>query len=216
MFTGIVEEIGEILKIQPQSSGARITIGCRKVLEDLQIGASISVSGTCLSATQLSARGFSADLSRETLDRTSLGSLTEGARVNLERPLQVGGRLGGHLVNGHVDAVGAVLDLPTGSVGVGNWVFSLPESLERYVVEKGSITVDGISLTVFDLSKGRFTVAIIPATTQGTNLSSKKNGDPVNLEVDILAKYVEKLLPGQKSSTGSLEKCLVEYGYIQE
>jgi len=215
MFTGIVEEVGRILNARRQGDGARITIGCRKVLEDLQPGASICTSGACLTANEIGKDRFAADVSSETLQRTCLGTLQAGAKVNLERAMQPQGRLGGHLMNGHVDGVGRVLSVPAGSP-TGHWEFSLPEGLERYVVEKGSIAVDGISLTVAGLAPGRFSVAIIPTTASETNLSEKRAGDPVNLEVDILAKYVEKLLSPGQSEAGrrTLARALEEYEYL--
>jgi riboflavin synthase len=215
MFTGIIEEVGRILSLRRQGDGARVSLGCRKILDDLQLGASVCVSGICLTATETGPDRFSADVSAETLSRTSLGSLSAGAAVNLERAMQPQGRLGGHLMNGHVDSVGRVLGVPAGG-GPGTWEFSLPEELGRYVVEKGSIAVDGISLTVAGLAAGRFSVAIIPATVSGTNLGEKRVGDPVNLEVDILAKYVENLLSNRQTGAepGTLARTLEEYEYL--
>ncbi len=207
--------MGKILRLQPSGEGARAVIGCRRVLEDLRLGDSICVSGVCLTAVEKGTSSFSADVSAETLRRSWLAGAKAGQAVNLERAMAAGGRLGGHLVNGHVDGVGQVLQAPSGERG-GEWWFSLPEALERYVVEKGSIAVDGISLTVAGLQPGKFSVAIIPATVRETNLKTRKTGDPVNLEVDILAKYVEKLLSAQMASSGSgsLSRTLSEFGYL--
>jgi len=215
MFTGIVEEVGEILRLQPFGEGARAVIGCRRVVEDLQLGDSICVSGVCLTAVEKGSNSFTADVSAETLRRSWLAQAKSGQAVNLERAMAAGGRLGGHLVNGHVDGIGQVLQAPSGARG-GEWWFSLPVALERYVVEKGSIAVDGISLTVAGLQPGKFSVAIIPATVRETNLKTRKTGDLVNLEVDILAKYVEKLLSAQMAAagSGSLSKTLSEFGYL--
>jgi len=217
MFTGIIEEIGAIRSLRLQGQGGRIAIACRKVLENLRPGDSVCVSGVCLTATEIERDGFAADVSAETLRRTYFGTLGAGAMVNLERSVQPQGRLGGHIVNGHVDDVGRVLALPSGG-RVGDWIFSLPKALERYMVEKGSIAVDGVSLTIAGLSPGRFSVAIIPATVAATNLKDKRVGDPVNLEVDILAKYVEKLLSaGQYPAAGGrLAETLEKYGYLAE
>lgn len=207
--------MGEILRFQPSGDGARAVIGCRQVVEDLRLGDSICVSGICLTAVEKGRASFAADVSAETLRRSWLARAEAGDRVNLERAMAAGGRLGGHLVNGHVDGVGQVLQAPSGDRS-GEWRFSLPEALERYVVEKGSIAVDGISLTVAGLQPGKFSVAIIPATVRETNLKTRKAGDPVNLEVDILAKYVEKLLSAQLAAagSGSLFKTLSEFGYL--
>lgn len=214
MFTGIVEEVGRIESLRPQSAGGRLRVACRAVLEDLRPGASVCVNGTCLTATEVGPSFFEADVSAETLSRTSLGSLRQGAGVNLERALSAQGRLGGHLVNGHVDGLGRVVSIPSGG-GAGEWSFSLPDALARYVVEKGSIAVDGISLTVARLLPGKFSVAIIPMTVSVTNLGEKRVGDPVNLEVDILAKYVENLLfCGRPAATGMLAETLEKYGYL--
>jgi len=201
MFTGIVEELGTVRAITPNAGGARLEIVAKTVLEDAALGASIAVNGCCLTVVELLDDGWAADAVTETLDRTSLGSLTAGDPVNLERPVRLADRLGGHVVQGHVDAVGelhARQALPDGSTRM---TFTAPESVLRYVVEKGSITVDGISLTVAglddragDAGSGTFTVAVIPHTLSVTTLGAKQPGDPVNLEADVLAKYVERLL----------------------
>jgi riboflavin synthase len=201
MFTGIVEELGAVRAITPNAGGARIEIQAKLVLEDAELGASIAVNGCCLTVVELLDDGWAADAVTETLDRTSLGSLSAGDPVNLERPVRLADRLGGHLVQGHVDGVGALharVALPDGSTRM---TFTVPAGLLRYVVEKGSITVDGISLTVAALDDdsrgqqgGSFDVAVIPHTLAVTTLGTKQPGDPVNLEVDVLAKYVERLL----------------------
>jgi riboflavin synthase len=201
MFTGIVEELGAVRAITPNAGGARIEIQAKLVLEDAELGASIAVNGCCLTVVELLDDGWAADAVTETLDRTSLGSLSAGDPVNLERPVRLADRLGGHVVQGHVDGVGALharVALPDGSTRM---TFTVPAGLLRYVVEKGSITVDGISLTVAALDDdsrgqqvGSFDVAVIPHTLAVTTLGTKQPGDPVNLEVDVLAKYVERLL----------------------
>jgi riboflavin synthase len=196
MFTGIVEELGTVRSITPNEGGARIEITATRVLDDADLGASIAVNGCCLTVVALHPDHWAADAVTETLDRTSLGSLRAGDPVNLERPVRLADRLGGHVVQGHVDAVGtltASAPLPDGSTRM---TFAAPAAVLRYVVEKGSITVDGISLTVaaLDDADDTFTVAVIPHTLAVTTLGARQPGDPVNLEVDVLAKYVERLL----------------------
>jgi riboflavin synthase len=196
MFTGIVEELGTVRSVTPNEGGARIEITATRVLDDADLGASIAVNGCCLTVVALHPDHWAADAVTETLDRTSLGSLRAGDPVNLERPVRLADRLGGHVVQGHVDAVGtltASAPLPDGSTRM---TFAAPAAVLRYVVEKGSITVDGISLTVaaLDDADDTFTVAVIPHTLAVTTLGARQPGDPVNLEVDVLAKYVERLL----------------------
>lgn len=194
MFTGIVEERGKVEAFDRHKSGARLLIGCDRVLSDMTLGASIAVNGVCLTAVDIRADGFSADLSPETLDRTSLGDLHPGARVNLERPLSLQARLGGHLVQGHVDGTGTLEGLRP--LGEGNWELAVrvPKELDRFLVYKGSITIDGISLTIASIDSGLVKVAIIPHTYQVTNLSSRRTGDRVNIECDMIARYVARLL----------------------
>ena len=191
MFTGIVEEVGRVTA----AGGRRLEVACG--FADLDIGDSIAVNGVCLTVMELDDRGdmrsFAAELSEETLARTSLGTLAEGSPVNLERPVPVGGRLGGHVVQGHVDGTGLVRALDPHEGSVVMWI-EAPEALRRYLVEKGSVAVDGVSLTVAGLREDAFSVALIPHTLTATTLQSKVPGDVVNLEVDILAKYVESLL----------------------
>jgi riboflavin synthase len=193
MFTGIVEEIGRVHELARVHGTARLAVACGRVLDGVAVGDSIAVNGCCLTVTDLSGAGFVADLMGETLDRTALGDLAPGAPVNLERALAAGERLGGHLVQGHVDGVGAIAALEAH----GGWTtmtVTLPEGLERYVAERGSIAVDGTSLTVTSVERSAFSVGLIPHTLSATALGSRRLGDRVNLEVDILAKYVERLL----------------------
>lgn len=189
MFTGIVEEAGEVL-----STGPRLRIGCRRVLEDASLGASIAVNGVCLTALALQPGSFEADLSPETLRRTNLGDLDAGAVVNLERPVSPSGRLSGHIVQGHIDGTGEVLALEP--LGNDNWWLRVrvPAELDRYLVYKGSVCLDGISLTIAEIKDGVLAATIIPHTIQATNLRTRQPGDRVNIECDILAKHVEKLL----------------------
>jgi len=195
MFTGIVEGTGTVaaLAAAADGSGARLEVEAPWLAGELRLGESVAVNGCCVTVAEPAAAGFAADLVAETLRRTALGGLAAGARVNLERPLALGGRLGGHLVQGHVDAVAKVLDRTT--VGEGEEVrVELPEDLERYVVEKGSIAVDGVSLTVAGVGPGWFSVALVPHTLEVTTLGDRRPGDPVQLEVDVVAKYVERLV----------------------
>lgn len=187
MFTGIVESAGSVVEVTLQ----RLRIAAR--FENLRLGESIAVNGVCLTVTTWTDGHFVADVSEETQRRTSLGSLSPGDPVNLERAMPADGRFGGHIVQGHVDGVGkvAALDQLAGSLEM---TFELPPELERYLVEKGSVTVEGVSLTVATLGNGRFSVSLVPHTLASTTFGSRRVGDPVNLEVDILAKYVERLL----------------------
>ena len=201
MFTGIVEEMGEVVALDTVGSAARLTVRGPLVTTDAVHGASIAVNGCCLTVVALAAGSFTADVMLETLERTSLGALQVGDRVNLERPVTLATRLGGHVVQGHVDGTGTIISRTPGDqweiVRVG-----LPPGLARYVVPKGSITVDGVSLTVIEVTDDSLTVSLIPATLDLTTLGRKVVGDPVNLEVDVLAKYVERLL-GARLTEGS-------------
>jgi riboflavin synthase len=197
MFTGIVEELGEVVCVEEQAGAARLTIRGPMVVTDARLGDSIAVNGVCLTVVDTDGASFTADVMAETLHRSSLGALRAGSPVNLERPVTLATRLGGHLVQGHVDGTGEILRRTPAE----HWDLvriALPVALARYVVEKGSITVDGVSLTVFEVGDDWFTVSLIPTTLDLTTLGSKGPGDPVNLEVDIVAKYVEKLM-GERS-----------------
>ncbi len=192
MFSGIFEELG-VVGLQ---SGARLSICCSHVLSDLTVGASIAVNGVCVTAVDVRPEGFSADLSPETLQRSSLGELKLGDRVNLERPVSLQTRLSGHIVQGHVDGTGVIEALR--ELGGGNWelVVRVPKELDKFLVYKGSITVDGISLTIASVQDGLVKVAIIPHTYEVTNLAGRKAGDRVNIECDVIAKHVARLLEG--------------------
>jgi len=193
VFTGIVEELGEIIGKTDGPESAVLEIRGPLVVSDAAHGSSIAVNGVCLTVVDLKDDAFTADVMRETLDRSSLGALEPGSRVNLERPVRLQDRLGGHLVQGHVDGVGAIVE----RVPSEKWEIvrvSLPETLSRYVVEKGSITVDGVSLTVVEAAPDSFTISLIPTTLELTTLGRKGPGDPVNLEVDVVAKYVERMI----------------------
>ncbi|MEU2131675.1 riboflavin synthase [Streptomyces sp. NPDC018352] len=193
MFTGIVEELGEVTAVEKLADASRFRLRGPVVTEGAKHGDSIAVNGVCLTVVDLGDGEFTADVMAETLNRSSLGALDTGSRVNLERPMAVGGRLGGHIVQGHVDGTGHIVERRISE----NWEIvkvSLPADLSRYVVEKGSITVDGVSLTVVDAGPDYFTISLIPTTLALTTLGIKEPGDPVNLEVDVIAKYVERLL----------------------
>ncbi|MET7418292.1 riboflavin synthase [Dactylosporangium sp. NPDC005555] len=193
MFTGIIEELGTVVAIDPLGDSARLSIRGATVTSDAAHGDSISVNGVCLTVVDNAGGVFTADVMGESLDRSTLGSLAAGSPVNLERAATMATRLGGHVVQGHVDGVGTVLSRESGD----QWetvTFSLPPQLARYVVEKGSITVDGISLTVMAITDDTFSVGLIPTTLKLTTLGARGVGEKVNLEVDIMAKYVEKLL----------------------
>lgn len=202
MFTGIVEEIGTIRSIQPGSKSVRIAIEADVVLEGTKLGDSIATNGVCLTVTQLDARCFWADVMPETLKRSSLGSLRTGSPVNLERALRWDGRLGGHLVSGHIDGTGRLIAMDTDDNAVW-YTIAVDDRLLRYVVEKGSVALDGVSLTVADVGRDYFRVSLIPHTRQITALGSKRIGDCLNIEVDIIAKYVEKLF-GPRTGTSGL------------
>lgn len=191
MFTGLIEEVGRIVQPAP-----RLRIACRRVLGDLREGDSVSVSGACLTALAVDSSGFAADVARETMKRTSLGDRAPGDPVNLERAVRADQRLGGHIVQGHVDAAGEMVSLD--SLGGGNWWLKvrIPEELDRYVVFKGSIALDGISLTVAAVQNCIVGVTVIPHTFENTSLSSLQPGSRMNIEVDLIAKYLEKLAHG--------------------
>ncbi|HEY8987166.1 MAG TPA: riboflavin synthase, partial [Streptomyces sp.] len=193
MFTGIVEELGEITAVENLGDASRFRLRGPVVTDGAKHGDSIAVNGVCLTVVEHEGDEFTADVMAETLDRSSLGALAVGSRVNLERPMALGARLGGHIVQGHVDGTGQILARTPSE----NWEIvkiSLPAEITRYVVEKGSITVDGISLTVVEAGADFFTVSLIPTTLALTTLGLKQPGDPVNLEVDVIAKYVERLV----------------------
>ena len=193
MFTGIVEEMGVIRSIRRGAHSAVLSIGAETVLSDLKIGDSVAVNGVCLTATTVDAGGFTADVMHETLNRSSLGALVPGSPVNLERAMAANGRFGGHMVAGHIDGTGTITARRRDDNAVWYTVSADP-SLLRYIVEKGSIAIDGISLTVASVETDRFSVSVIPHTAAVTVLGRKRPGDIVNLETDLIGKYVEKLL----------------------
>lgn len=199
MFTGIVEQLGEVLRLEWHGEGGVLEVRCPPIAADVREGDSVAVNGACLTVVRTDGEAFAADVMKETFDRTSLGTLTPGAPVNLERAATLATRLGGHLVQGHVDGVGTVRARTPGD----RWedlTVALPPRLVRYVAEKGSIAVDGVSLTVVSVTDdpAEFTVSLIPATLERTTLGRRAVGDLVNLEVDVVAKYVERLLAGDR------------------
>lgn len=193
MFTGIIEEIGTIQSIQQGEKSSRLTIVAKKVVGDLKYGDSVATNGVCLTVCEMHGNTFTADVMAQTLRNSSLGSLRIGSRVNLERALQLSTRLGGHLVSGHIDCQGEIVSIH--NEDIARWVeIKIPQDLMRYLVEKGSVAIDGISLTVAKLTPTTFSVSTIPVTQEDTTLAEKKIGDKVNIELDILAKYTERLL----------------------
>jgi riboflavin synthase len=201
MFTGIVVEVGTVTSRQPTPTGARLAVAARTVLDDLSEGDSVAINGACMTAIDIGPEGFAVDVVHESLGRTNLGDLTEGASVNLERPLAASGRLDGHFVQGHVDGVGTVVACSGGDEV--RMRIEVPADLAPYMVEKGSVTVDGVSLTITDVAAGDdevqwFEVALIPHTLEVTVLGSRDVGSRVNIEVDVLAKYVERVMEARR------------------
>lgn len=210
MFTGIIEEKGTVERVTRGERSCRLTIRAGKIFDDLKTGDSVAVNGVCLTAAELGADTFTADVMAETMRRTSLDRLMPGSSVNLERAMQLGGRFGGHIVSGHIDGTGTILSMTREDNAV--WIrIAADNSIMRYIVEKGSVALDGISLTVAEVSRGGFAVSIIPHTASETTLLERKTGDKINIECDIIGKYVEKLsIP---SSGGITEEFLMKYGF---
>ena len=215
MFTGIVEEVGKVTKIETTSGTRKLTVASKQLSKELKMGDSIAVSGVCLTAVRIQPGvSFGADLADETWNVTSFSRIAEGAEINLELPMKADGRFGGHVVQGHVDGCGKFMGLEPISGAQDYWLhIELPPEMTKYVVHKGSISVEGISLTVAKIEGRQLTIAIIPHTTEATNLKSLKLGDPVNLETDIIAKYVEKMMGGERVQ-GALDlDALVSQGF---
>jgi riboflavin synthase len=214
MFTGIIEELGQVTAIDINGQSRRLTVASSSLLKELKQGDSISVSGVCLTAVDISSNSFTCDLAQETWLRTSFSRLKPNAQVNLELPMRANGRFDGHVVQGHVDGIGTVISLEHVADG-SDYVLqiSVPSELTRYIVAKGSLAIEGISLTVAAIDGTNVTVAIIPHTAEVTNLRSLKPGDPVNLEVDVIAKYVEKMLGAEKSKSSITIEKLVRAGF---
>lgn len=210
MFTGIIEEVGTVERLERRSTGGRLKVRCRSVLENLKEGSSLAVNGVCLTAVGPPAGVFVADISPETLRRSNLGDLRPGALVNLERPLTPSGRLDGHIVQGHVDATGEVVELR--QAGESDWLLAVrfPSELAPFLVPKGSVALDGISLTIAEMEGDVIRVAVIPYTYRNTNLRARRRGDRINIECDILAKYVLKKLEWLRAPSGSSISALLE------
>ncbi len=214
MFTGLIEEVGKVTSIKEIAGKRRLMIAAREVTKELKKGDSVAVSGGCLTAIDITPNAFGADLAEETWVRTSFSRIKEGAVVNLELPMRADGRMGGHIVQGHVDGTGTFVGLDKIPGGEDYWLhIEVPPELERYIVFKGSIAIEGISLTVARIEGKRMTIAIIPHTYEMTNVHSLRPGDPVNLETDIIAKYVEKLLGGERVSGAISLETLVAQGF---
>ena len=219
MFTGIVEEVGKVVRIEQHGENRRITIEAVNTPKELGTGHSVAVSGVCLTALDIKPKSFCADLAPETWVRTSFSRIHEGALVNLELPMKADGRFGGHIVQGHVDGVGKVIEferiLDSEGKDSENWWLhiELPSEIEKYTVYKGSICIEGISLTVAKLEQNRCSIAIIPHTVELTNLGSLKPGDPVNLEADVIAKYVEKMMKCENPQSSLNVEELVRQGF---
>ena len=214
MFTGIIEEIGQIQAVKHGAASSRLTIQAAKILSDVHDGDSIAVNGVCLTVTSHGSGYFTADVMHESLRRSALGNLSQGSRVNLERAMAANGRFGGHIVSGHIDGIGTVREIHEDDIAVWYTISASP-ALLRYIIEKGSITIDGISLTIAAVDNTGFSVSAIPHTVSQTNLRQRRRGDPVNLETDIIGKYVEKLLrPGQEEAHSPITKeMLSHYGF---
>jgi riboflavin synthase len=214
MFTGIVEEVGTITRITQRGENRRITITAQNAPKELGSGHSIAVSGVCLTALDIQPNSFCADLAPETWERTSFSRIHEGALVNLELPMKADGRFGGHIVQGHVDGVGRLIELERIADSENWWLhIDIPTDVEKYTIFKGSISIEGISLTVARLEHNRCTIAIIPHTVEMTNLNSLRPGDPVNLEADLIAKYVEKMIKGEPAQSSLSIDELVRQGF---
>lgn len=214
MFTGLIEETGIVSYIKKQDNSAVISIKCAKILDDLKLGDSVAIDGACQTVTKIADQGVEVETSQETLDLTILNDYKQGQSVNLERAMAANSRFGGHIVSGHVEGKGEFLRKEKQGLAY-NFYFTAPENILRYMVYKGSITINGISLTIAKLDGSTFSVAVIPTTIEHTNLKNLKSGDKVNLEPDILAKYVEKFVGKYDNKTGNItENYLEKHGFL--
>jgi riboflavin synthase len=214
MFTGIIEEVGKVTRIAHEHGNRRLTVSSSQLVKELKQGDSIAISGVCLTAVDITPNSIGFDLAEETWNVTSFSRMHEGALVNLELPMRADGRFGGHIVQGHVDGTGSFLALDPIPGTDNYWLrIEIPPELARYVIHKGSLSIEGISLTVAEIEGTRVTVAIIPHTVEMTNLNSLKRGDPVNLEVDMIAKYVEKMMKGDSENSAITLEKLVAQGF---
>ena len=215
MFTGIIEDKGRVLKVEYRGQEKRLTIGMPPHLTEVQLGDSININGVCLTVARKGQQSIELDLSKETLQRSALGELKQGDEVNLERALRLSDRLGGHIVNGHIDGIGVIIEKKKERDFL-QLTIRIPESVSKYVVQKGSIAIDGISLTVNEYQGGEIRLTLIPYTIEKTTLVDKKVGDRLNVEADILGKYVEKLLARGDKKTGEMDiSFLKEHGFIK-
>lgn len=212
MFTGIIEELGKIQGIQTGASSAVLSVQASEIMEDIHLGDSIAVNGVCLTVTAIFQTGFTADVMHETLKRSSLGKLRIGSPVNLERAMPANGRFGGHIVSGHIDGTGTVSDIRKDDNAVW-YIVKTPLPILRYIIEKGSIAIDGISLTVARVHKDGFSVSVIPHTASFTTLSGRRVGDAVNLENDCIGKYVERLMGKESQNSNITAGFLAEHGF---
>src|SRR6476646_7122399 len=214
MFTGIIEEVGRVTGVAQENGNRRLTVAASRLNQELKTGDSIAVSGVCLTAVEITSQSFSADLATETWKRTSFSRIKKDAFVNLELPMRADGRFGGHIVQGHVDGTGEFLALDRIDGADDYWLrIQIPQQLARYVIHKGPLSIEGISLTVAAIEGTAVTVAIIPHPAEMTNLLSLKRGDPVNLEVDMIAKYVEKMMKGESGNSPLTLEQLVQQGF---
>ncbi len=214
MFTGIIEEVGRVTSIKNENDNRRMTVSASHLIKELKKGGSIAVSGVCLTAVEITPKSVGFDLAEETWNRTSFSRIKPGALVNLELPMRADGRFDGHIVQGHVDGTGKFLALDPIPDADNYWLrIEIPPALARYVIFKGSLSIEGISLTVAKIEGTQVTVAIIPHTVEMTNLKSLKPGDPVNLEVDMIAKYVEKMMQGESEGSSITVERLVREGF---
>lgn len=213
MFTGIVEDVGTLKSIQRKNNAICLTISAYEILKDIKLGDSIAVNGICLTVTSFTDTDFTVDVMQETLSRTSLSNLKDGGKVNLERAMLMNGRFGGHIVTGHIDGTGIITQIQKDSIAVWYTIKTTP-SIMKYIIEKGSISIDGISLTVAKESRDDFSVSIIPHTIENTTLSSKKVNEVVNLENDCIGKYVERVVFSEdRKASGITKDFLMKYGY---
>lgn len=214
MFTGIIEEVGRVASVRNENANRRLTVSASSIVKDLKKGDSIAVSGCCLTAVEITSKSVGFDLAEETWNRTSFSRIKPGALVNLELPMRADGRFDGHIVQGHVDGTGKFLALDPIPDADNYWLrIEIPPELARYVIFKGSLSIEGVSLTVAKIEGAQVTVAIIPHTVEMTNLKSLKPGDPVNLEVDLIAKYVEKMMQSGSTTSSLTVERLVREGF---
>ncbi|MDP9160140.1 MAG: riboflavin synthase [Acidobacteriota bacterium] len=213
MFTGIIEEVGRVPSVSNQRGGRRLIVEASQVTRELREGDSVAVSGVCLTALEITPSSFAADLAQETWDVTSFSRIKKGALVNLELPLRANGRFGGHIVQGHVDGMGKLIALDRLQAGDYRLHVEIPAALARYVISRGSLSIEGVSLTVAKIEDTQVEVAIIPHTIEMTNLKSLRPGDPVNLEVDLVAKYIEKMMGSKQEDSRITLKRLVAEGF---